>query len=292
MRFFKYFFVFFEFVFALLKYLLVPMAVAAALFAILCGVWYFVFRFKGLELPPSGTVRVKKKGMLWQIFFEVPRRYMLDIFSREPGYFCPRGIHIFCGEQGCGKTIGAVEMMLRLKKMYPAAKMTSNFGLSNEDAPLDRWQMLLDYTNGHQGVIVGIDEIQNWFMSGSNKLPVEMLEIVTQNRKNNRVLVCTAQVFTRVNKGIREQVSLVYNPHTFLGCFTVVIKRKPVFDSEGNVLKLKYMGMYSFVHTDELRAAYDTYKVIHTLAEEGFNERAYAKESVLSSYFPAEKNER
>lgn len=288
MRFLKYFLLFFDFLFALLKYILVPVIVAVVLFVLLCVVWYFVFRIQGLELPPSGTVRVRKKRILWQLFFEVPRRYMLDMFNREPGYFYPRGIHIFCGEQGSGKTIGAVEMMLRLKKMYPAAKMTSNFALLNEDVPLERWQMLLDYTNGHQGVIVGIDEIQNWFMSGTNKLPVEMLEVVTQNRKNNRILVCTAQVFTRVNKGIREQVSFVYNPHTFLGCFTVVIKRKPEFDSEGNVLKLKYMGMYSFVHTDELRAAYDTYKVIHTLAEEGFNERAYAKESVLHSYFSTE----
>ena len=65
---------------------------------------------------------------------------------------------------------------------------------------------------------------------------------------------------------------MVYNPHTFLGCFTVVIKRKPFFDSEGNVDSMKYRGMYSFVHSDELRAAYDTYKVIHTLAKEGFKD--------------------
>ena len=85
-------------------------------------------------------------------------------------------------------------------------------------------------------------------------------------------MCCTAQVFTRVNKGLREQVSMVYNPHTFLGCFTVVIKRKPIFDSEGNVIESKYRGMYSFVHTEELRSAYDTYKVIHTLAKEGFKD--------------------
>ena len=93
-----------------------------------------------------------------------------------------------------------------------------------------------------------------------------------QYTKNNRILCCTAQVFTRVNKGLREQVSMVYNPHTFLGCFTVVIKRKPIFDSEGNVIESKYRGMYSFVHTEELRSAYDTYKVIHTLAKEGFKD--------------------
>ena len=151
--------------------------------------------------------------------------------------------------------------------------MITNFGVTSENDSLDEWQQLLEYTNGHKGVIVGIDEIQNWFMSGLNKLPEGMLEVATQNRKNNRILCCTAQVFTRVNKGLREQVSMVYNPHTFMGCFTVVIKRKPKFDSEGQVLEMKYRGMYCFTHTDELRSAYDTYKVIHTLAREGFKDQ-------------------
>lgn len=263
----------FKLLFDFAKIFLIPVVIIIALFVILCFIWYLIFKYKyGMVMAPSGIVKQHKKSLLYQILIQVPRRYMLDKFERETGYFHPRGIHIFCGEQGAGKTIACVEMMLRLNSMYPLSKMTSNFAVQSETDPLDDWHMLLDYVNGHKGVIVGIDEIQNWFMSGNNKLPVEMLEVVTQNRKNNRILCCTSQVFTKVNKGIREQVSLVYNPHTFLGCFTIVIKRKPVFDDEGNVKEMKYRGMYSFVHTDELRAAYDTYKVIHTLSREGFKD--------------------
>ena len=101
---------------------------------------------------------------------------------------------------------------------------------------------------------------------------------------------CTAQVFTRVNKGLREQVTMVYNPHTFLGCFTIVIKRKPVFDSEGNVVDMKYRGMYSFVHSDELRSSYDTYKVIHTLAKEGFKDMP--TQSITNVYVAADAKKR
>ena len=256
-----------------LAYMCIPVAVMAAVFVILCVSWFLVFKFYfKLEYRPSGVVRIKKTGVLKQLFYEVPRRYIADLYAREPGFFNPKGIHMFCGEQGSGKTIAAVELMTRLQKMYPAAKTITNFGLSSEDDELSDWHQLLDYTNGHKGVIVGIDEIQNWFMSGLNKLPEGMLEVATQNRKNCRILCCTAQVFTRVNKGLREQVTMVYNPHTILGCFTIVIKRKPVFDSEGNVLEMKYRGMYCFTHTDELRNAYDTYKVIHTLAKEGFKD--------------------
>lgn len=247
---------------------------ALIVFLLLCLGWYLYFRYhEKMVVPPSGQVHVPKPGLLRQLFVDVPRRRVLDRFQRETGYFYPKGIHMFCGEQGAGKTIAAVEMMLRLQKQYPQSKMITNFGVTTENDPLDEWQQLLEYTNGHKGVIVGIDEIQNWFMSGLNKLPEGMLEVATQNRKNNRILCCTAQVFTRVNKGLREQVTMVYNPHTFMGCFTVVVKRKPRFDSEGQVLDMKYKGMYCFTHTDELRSAYDTYKVIHTLAREGFKDQ-------------------
>lgn len=259
------------------RIVLIPICSVIVLFGFLCVLWYFVIKYRyGMEMPPSGIIRQRKDNILKQILVLIPRRYMLDKFNRESDYFLPRGIHMFCGEQGCGKTIACVQKMLEMQKMYPKSKVISNFGLTSENDPLVKWQQLLDYTNGHKGVIVGIDEIQNWFMSGTNKLPEGMLEVATQNRKNNRILCCTAQVFTRVNKGLREQVTMVYNPHTFLGCFTVVVMRKPEFDSEGNVTKLKYRGMYSFVHTDELRESYDTYKVIHTLAKEGFKDLAPA----------------
>lgn len=271
-------------------FLLIPVGIFLIIFILLCVTWFLVFRYyHKMEFTPSGQVPQKRASLIKQLFYDVPRRYVLDRFQREPDYFYPRGIHIFCGEQGCGKTISCVELMLRLQKQYPKCKVISNFGLATENDELERWQQLLDYTNGHQGVVVGIDEIQNWFMSGLNKLPEGMLEVATQNRKHNRILCCTAQVFTRVNKGLREQVTMVYNPHTFLDCFTIVIKRKPVFDSEGNVTGMKYRGMYAFTHTDELRASYDTYKVIHTLAKEGFKDQP---QQVISQVYVAVEGKR
>ena len=270
---------------------LIAFAIIAVLFVVLCFVWFFIFKYKHkMKFPDLGQVKQRKRNMVVQLLVDVPRRYMLDRFQRETGYFEPRGIHMFCGEQGCGKTIGAVEMMTRIQKQYPKSLMITNFGVTSENDELNDWRQLLEYTNGHQGVIVGIDEIQNWFMSGLNKLPEQMLEVATQNRKNNRIICCTAQVFTRVNKGLREQVTMVYNPHTFLGCFTIVIKRKPVFDSEGNVVDMKYRGMYSFVHSDELRSSYDTYKVIHTLAKEGFKDMP--TQSITNVYVAADAKKR
>lgn len=256
-----------------LLWLAVPFIVLYVIFLIASFFWMLYFKkSEGLVLQPSSIVKVDKRPFLKRILWDLPRRYALDILQKDPDQFDVHGIHVFVGEQGSGKSISAVEMILRLQKQYPKSKTITNFAVATEDDELAEWQQLLTYTNGKKGVIVGIDEIQNWFMSGNNKLPTEMLEVATQNRKNCRVICATAQVFTRVNKGLREQFSMIYQPHTWLGCFTVVVKRKPVFDSEGNVIQLKCKGLYSFVHTDELRNAYDTYKVIHTLAKEGFKD--------------------
>lgn len=259
-------------VFQFLLPVLIAIVIVFIFGILLVSFWYFYFYRKGMRLQKNSGTSGKRLPLWKQLLIEAPRRYVLDTFERPADYFDVCGLHMFCGEQGSGKTIAMVELILRLQKRYPKAKTITNFGLTTETTSLVKWQQLLTYVNSTNGVIVGIDEIQNWFQSGLNKLPEGMLEIVTQNRKNRRILLCTSQVFTRVNKGIREQVSLVYEPHTFFGVFTIVVMYKPKFDSEGFVKERKYRGIYSFVHSKELRHAYDTYKCIHMLAKEGFKE--------------------
>lgn len=259
----------------LLKIPLFILAAMLALFGLLCAVQFgYLYRFKGLRLKKGKHYLPKKEGFFRRLFIDAPRRIVKDFFERDPEFFRYQGLHVFCGEQGSGKTIALVEMMMRLQKEYPRAKCITNLGYAHEDEQLTTWRQLLTYNNGKKGVIVGIDEMQNWFASGKNTLPTEMLEVVTQNRKNRRIILATSQVFTRMAKGLREQCTLIYEPITFLGAITWVRIKKPVLDFEGNVLEKKRRGSYFFVHTPELREAYDTYKVIHSLATDGFKESA------------------
>lgn len=262
----------FKILFEFLKPFIVFGGIVALIFIIMCVYWFVRFKCEGMKYPISSSKKVKKRSMLMQLCVDVPRRFVLDRFEREPDYFRECGIHMFCGEQGSGKTIAMVHDALRIQKEYPLCKTITNFGLTSETDSLDDWHMLIDYTNGKQGVLCCIDEIQNWFMSGKNQLPEGMLEVVTQNRKHRRKILASCQVFIRCSKAIREQCTLVYEPHTFFGCYTVVLVYKPVFDCEGNVIKRKWRNIYSFVHTEELRNAYDTYKAIHILSKEGFKD--------------------
>lgn len=58
------------------------------------------------------------------------------------------------------------------------------------------------------------------------------------------------------------------------GCLTIVKRVEPILDSEGNVQEWKNRGMYFFVHSKDLRNAYDTYKVIENLRKSGFKENS------------------
>lgn len=268
---------FVDFFWKLLKFPVMVIGFFVGVVALLVFVHYiYLIKFKGYKVKKGKRRVVKPPSKLKQLLVDFPRRFAQDMLEREPDFFRYQGLHIFCGEQGSGKTIALVEFMLRMQKEYPLAKTMSNFGYLNQNEELTDWHQLLDYKNGFHGVIIGIDELQNWFSSNeSRNFPVEMLEVVTQNRKNRRIILGTSQVFTRLAKPIREQATLIYEPITFFGCITFVRVLKPSLDSDGNVLDKKSRGWYFFVHNEEIRNAYDTYKVIERLSKSGFQERQY-----------------
>lgn len=243
-------------------------------------VHWSVRKFEGL---PQFEKVVKKKldNPLWyQLFIQLPVQYFYDLIHRDPNIFKPQGIIIFEGPQGSGKTMSLMHYATQLKYLYPLAKILSNtaFTLSNLD--LKHWKQLCNYSNGEHGVICIIDELQNWFSCKDSKnFPPEMLAVVTQNRKNRRIILGTAQNFYMLAKDIRTQCSEVRKTITLFGCFCVVVKLKPVFNSAGDVEKYKYRGFYTYVQTKELRDSYDTYSVIERLSESGFQNREVVKAS-------------
>lgn len=163
--------------------------------------------------------------------------------------------------------------MMLMQKEYPSCKVLTNLAYTKEDIALNHWKQLVDFKNGIYGVIAAIDELQNWFSSNQSKnFPPEMLQVITQNRKNRRVILGTAQNFYMLAKNIRSQCTEVRECFTIFGSLTIVRKREPVLDNDGNVVEWKNRGMYFFVHDKELRDSYDTYKVIESLKNSGFIE--------------------
>lgn len=258
----------------LLKYPFYALIILIAIFSFLISVNIVVGLAKGKRFKKGQHNIVKKKSFFRRIFIDFPKRFTDDLFDKDPEFFKYQGLIIFEGRQGSGKTMSMVEFIKRMQEEYPLAKTTTNFGLNSQNKELKDWRMLIDYKNDKQGVIVGMDELQNWFSSNDSKnFPPEMLGIVTQNRKNRRIILGTSQNFYLLAKAIRSQATEVRRCSTFFGCLTVVKRVEPILDSEGNVQEWKNRGMYFFVHSKELRNAYDTYKVIENLRKSGFKEQ-------------------
>lgn len=256
---------FVKFFYSVLALLLLPF--------ILPMLFYYAYYYsKGYRIPKGTYHYVGYGSKAKRLFVDFPRRFVLDKLTADPDHFREYGVHIIAGEQGAGKSIALTHMLLRFQKMYPKLIVKSNYGYVNETCPIRHWKDIVDSTNGIYGEIDVLDEIQNWFNSNESKnFPPEMLSEVSQQRKQTKIIIGTSQVFGRISKPIREQVTFLYKPFTIFGCLTVVRKYKPKVKSEdGSLDELKLRGMYFFVHDDVIRGSFDTYKKIKKYTSTGF----------------------
>ena len=133
------------------------------------------------------------------------------LFARDnPDYFYPSGIWVFCGPQGSGKTLSAVQCLQKMCKEYPKAIVVSNLdvkGVDNEIIPFTDYEQLKTLDNGINGIIFLLDELHIlWNSLESKDIPISEMACFCQMRKNRRVIIGTSQVYSRIAKPIREQL--------------------------------------------------------------------------------------
>lgn len=250
------------------------------IFGLLILFHFFVYLIKTKKrLIPR--IPYKPKGKLRRLFIELPKAIARDIINLDPNEFRVTGFHCFCGEQGSGKTIGMVDKIRELKKRYPKVKVLSNFDCDLSDGLITDWRDIVFTNNGKEGIIIAIDEIQNWFSTNESKdFPPEMLQEITQQRKQRKMIIATSQRFQRLAKPLREQINMFYEPFTIGGVITFVRVRKPFVDDDGKLDRNRTgkRGTYFFVHDDELRASYDTLQKIQRQANGGYKDSPFIKE--------------
>lgn len=265
-----------EIIWKLLQWPVIIAGIILVIFLLLYFAWVIYFKYiKKMKKKKGQRYKVKKDKLIKKIFYDTPRRMALDYMNRDPEDFQEKGLILYTGNQGGGKTSTMIRDTRILQTEYPKLKVMSNLKYKFQDEELKDWKQMLNFKNGNKGVIIQIDEIQNWFNSkASRDFPPEMTQTVTTNRKERRLIMGTAQRFYMVAKDIRTQVSEVRNCITLFGCLTIVHRQVPIVDADGNVEKLKGKGWYCWVHNEEVRNAYDTYEVIETLKKKGFVPRS------------------
>lgn len=214
-------------------------------------------------------------SILKKLFMQFPRQLALDSMSRDVNEFQEFGINIFCGRQGSGKTMTTVYLMNKWREMYPSLVIKTNFAYKYENEELKHWKQMVTTNNGIYGAVYGIDELHTWLSMKSNSVPFELLKEISTQRKQKSCILGTCQVFGKVPKEIRDQTEWVYLPRTILNCLTIVRKARPEdYNPDKNKFK-RYHGTFFFVHTEELRESYDTYRRVEQLIDEEFTKNEF-----------------
>lgn len=186
------------------------------------------------------------------------------LFARNnPDYFYPDGIWVFCGPQGSGKTLSAVQCLQKVCKEYPKAIVVSNLeisGIDNEIVPFEDYEQLKEMDNGIYGLIFFLDELHVlWNSLESKDIPVSEMACFCQMRKNRRVIIGTSQVYSRIAKPIREQLKFAIDCRNYFGLLQVNRVLDPAEAIERNgIVEAKVVGTKFWFHRPELYKSYDT----------------------------------
>ena len=133
-------------------------------------------------------------------------KFKRDFKRIHTDYFQPEGLLVFCGCQGSGKTLSAVNYISKLSYEYPKCIIVSNTELTNLN-PVSKvveyngMKSLTDIENGEFGVLYFIDEIHLEFNSLESKnIGPEVFTEIAQQRKQRKHIVGTSQVYGRLAK--------------------------------------------------------------------------------------------
>lgn len=261
----------FIFVFAVIGIIMLPFLLSALR-------WFVHFRFIRKIKPKRRTYvnTYKSPSAFKRLLIDFPRRIVLDRLQRDPEEFDKYGIWCFCGQQGSGKSIALVEMLMRVKAEFPRCKVLSNIDLAFSDGQITDPNDFVFNDNGKDGMIVVLDEAQNWFNSAeSRNFPPEVLQEICQERKQHKMVVLTTQRFKRLAAALREQVDYFVKPVTIAGCLTIVRIYQPrMNDFEAEVVKLRKIKTYFFVQDEKVRGSFDTRAKVKRITLKGWKPRS------------------
>lgn len=190
----------------------------------------------------------------------------IKFLQNHPYYFKPSGLLLFCGAQGSGKTLSAVQYVTKLSYEYPKAIICTNVDIQglNPDSTVVEYNGLDDLKNlenGYHGVIYLIDEIHLEYNSLESKnIDIEIMVEVSQQRKQRKHIVGTSQVYGRLAKPFREQISDIILCRCFFGIFQFnkFIDGTTAHEENGK-LKCDVKHRFFWFHNPCLYNSYDTY---------------------------------
>lgn len=232
---------------------------------VVAGALFVLLRWRGGICLASPSGRYLKGSVNPLNTFKVVK-HNIDFKKAHPEYFDPDGLLIFCGEQGSGKTLSAVQYVKQVCEAYPKAILCTNVAI--KDLPVatkvveyDGLNCLKTLENGYSGVIYLIDEIHLEFNSLESKnIDIEIMVEVSQQRKQRKHIVGTTQVYGRLAKPFREQIrNVVLCSNFFKVCQLNRLIDGSKSREENGKLITDTCRSFIWFHRPDLYDCYDTY---------------------------------
>lgn len=196
----------------------------------------------------------------------------------HPDWMQLNGILCFCGEQGSGKTLSAVNYVENVAKRYKKCHIVTNVDLNIDVSPkrikkYEGVEQMLQYDNAEYGVIFFIDEMHIEFNSLESKgMDIHTFELVSQQRKMRKHIVGTSQVFGRLAKPFREQFKYVVLCDRMIGSlFRQNVYRAQNITYEDDIRPgLRPYATRWYVANPKMFDKYDTSQVVRRIRDNGF----------------------
>lgn len=194
-------------------------------------------------------------------------KYLNELKKKRFPY---HGVYCFCGKQGSGKTISAVRMVSNIYLDYPDVYLITNVDIDTNYLPHIPKENIIKFTRYYQlfynydkPVIFLIDEAHILFNSlESRNADVNMFQVISQNRKRQRVFILTSQVFSRLQLVMREQINTIVVCNTFLDYLTHCVVYNDFEKQKDELVGKKEFGCF-YTHNRKIHYnMYNTYQVI------------------------------
>lgn len=191
-------------------------------------------------------------------------------YTKPKGHMFPLGMTVYKGLQGCGKSLSLTKDAFDIKKDFPECVVFSNmylYGIEyNFYKSVSDLVNCLSYKNGDKGVLIIIDEAQNYFNKKTG-VPLEIMAQLCQNRKNRRCILMTSQIWEDLDVMVRKQVKTVVNCRCILGKFqlnTYHNGESLSFDKLSGEYVAPKRFTKIFKHNNEYYNRYNTLEIIET----------------------------
>lgn len=229
------------------------------------------------------SLKIRIKHKKFPLLFELIKWKIIDVrrAKRIGVKIHLYGIKMICGLYGQGKTMALTYYLEHMRERYgDSIYIATNYYYTGQDFPITHWKDLLKEYD--KPVIFGYDELQNEFNSRDYKnFPLSLMTLLTQNRKGfGKQIIGTAQDYETVDKNFRRLCTEIWNCHTIFGRLTSVSKywredyeqliSTPIVKFK---MKIKPIGRFRFVQTDDIRERYDSFKMLESAKSKEYVEQ-------------------